>query len=142
MSRRILVVDDEKGFRDMLDWSLCGDGISVETAVDGRDAEGKIARERYALVITDISMPRMDGLKLLRVVRRSSPETPVILMTGFGTVETAVEAMKEGAADFVLKPFDMELMLARVRRLLGLGEKTGAGSRSSGEKDHVQDTHR
>jgi DNA-binding NtrC family response regulator len=126
VSRRILVVDDEPGFRRMLEWNLGRDGVQVDTAPDGREAEkmlagGQSAGDPYALVITDITMPHLDGLKLLRSVKRNAPATPVIMMTGFGTVETAVQAMKEGAADFVLKPFDLESMVARVRGILGLG---------------------
>ena len=125
--RRILVVDDETGFRDMLSWNLRGDGIEVDTAKDGLEAQRKLAEEGfgYALVLTDITMPGVDGLKLLHHIRGLAPSLPVILMTGFGTVEMAVEAMKDGATDFILKPFDVQGMIGRVRRILGLALAAG-----------------
>ncbi len=126
--RRILVVDDEPGFCAMLEWNLREDGVIVDTASDGREAEAKAASKAYALVITDITMPRMDGMKLLRSVKKTSPSVPVILMTGFGTVEMAVQAMKEGAADFVLKPFDLPGMAMRVREILGLPANVRGGA--------------
>ncbi len=118
--KRILVVDDEPGFLEMLRWNLKGEGVGVDVAADGLEAEWKLAEGEYALVLTDITMPKVDGMKLLNHVKRASPRTPVILMTGFGTVETAVQAMKDGASDFVLKPFNVDGMLARVRKILGL----------------------
>jgi DNA-binding NtrC family response regulator len=125
--RRILVVDDETGFRDMLSWNLRGDGVEVDTAKDGLEAQRKLAEEGfgYAMVLTDITMPGVDGLKLLHHIRGLAPSLPVILMTGFGTVEMAVQAMKEGATDFVLKPFDVQGMISRVRRVLGLAVAAG-----------------
>lgn len=123
MKRRVLVVDDESGFRDMLEWNLREDDVQVDTASDGRQAQAMMSQASYALVITDISMPRLDGINLLKAMRTSHPGIPVIVMTGFGTVETAVEVMKLGALDFVLKPFDLQAMVSRVRGAMGLPEK-------------------
>jgi DNA-binding NtrC family response regulator len=122
VARKVLVVDDETGFRDMLTWNLRGDGVDVDTAKDGLEAQRKLAEAAfgYSLVLTDITMPGVDGLKLLHHIRSAVPSLPVILMTGFGTVEMAVQAMKAGATDFVLKPFDVQGMISRVRRVLGL----------------------
>jgi DNA-binding NtrC family response regulator len=120
--RRILVVDDEQGFREMLMWNLKEEGVIIDTASDGEEAEKKLSLGKYALVLSDITMPRVDGLGLLRRIKTLDPLIPVILMTGFGTVETAVQAMKDGAMDFVLKPFDVGGMIRRVRRALGLSD--------------------
>lgn len=116
--RRILVVDDEPGYRDMLEWSLLRDGVRVDTARDGKEAQRRLAEAEYSLVLTDITMPGLDGLKLLNAIKKQSPALPVILMTGFGTVELAVKAMKEGADDFILKPFDVNALAGRIHDLL------------------------
>lgn len=120
MTRRVLVVDDEPGFRDMLEYNLRDQDVHVDTVADGRAAEELLKKNPYALVITDISMPQQDGLALLKLIRAKNPLLPVIVMTGFGTVETAVGVMKMGAVDFLLKPFDMQNMVARVREVLRL----------------------
>lgn len=120
MTRRVLVVDDEPGFREMLEWDLRDQDVHVDTAPDGRQAQAMLSCSEYSLVITDISMPRMDGLNLLTLIKKEKPTLPVIVMTGFGTVEAAVGAMKAGASDFILKPFDLESLSARARELMGL----------------------
>lgn len=114
----ILVVDDEPGFRDMLQWYLKGHDIHVEVAKDGAEAVDLAADGKFSLVVTDITMPRLDGLKLLEEIKRKLPGTAVIVMTGFGSVETAVHAMKSGASDFVLKPFDPEGLAKRIKEAL------------------------
>lgn len=97
--------------------SLESCGYMVETAVDGIEALQKFSRHGWDLVITDIRMPKMSGLDVLKEIRRSSPHTPVILITAYGTVNTAVEAMKEGATDFIMKPFSLEDLEAAVKRI-------------------------
>lgn len=114
----VLIVDDEPGFRDMLQWYLRARGVNAEVAVDGLDAIRRAERQPFALVITDITMPGLDGLRLLGELKRRNPRTEVILVTGFGTVETAVDAMKKGANDFLLKPYNPESLLARIRTIL------------------------
>jgi DNA-binding NtrC family response regulator len=116
--RTILVVDDEPGYRDMLEWSLRRDDVHVDTARDGQEAMRRLDQASYALVLTDITMPGVNGLKLLERVKKSNPSVPVILMTGFGSVETAVTAMKRGADDFILKPFDVNVLAERIHELL------------------------
>lgn len=120
---RVLVVDDEPGYRDMLSWELSRRCFSVETAVDGTQGEVMAAGGAFALVISDLTMPRQDGLGLLRAIRRDSPRTAVILTTGFGTVETAVEAMRQGAFNFIIKPYDIDYLVAQVKAAMNRGGK-------------------
>jgi DNA-binding NtrC family response regulator len=116
--RWVLVVDDEGGFRDMLQWYLKEHDLHVEVAKDGAEAVARAAEGKYSLVITDLTMPRLDGLKLLEEIKKMMPETAVIVITGFGTVETAVQAMRKGAFDFILKPFDLEFLIKRIKQAL------------------------
>jgi len=101
---RILVADDEPGLRAFVAEALEAEGHSVVQAADGVEAAQRLAREGFDLVITDLRMPRMDGMALLRQVRLEQPETEVLVLTAHGTIETAVEAMKLGAFDYLEKP--------------------------------------
>ncbi len=100
----ILVLDDDRGFRGLLSTILRGEGYEVEEAATLATALGLAASKQYHLVLTDLRLPDGDGLDLLRHLRETSPQTPVIVITAFGTVESAVEAMKLGAADYLGKP--------------------------------------
>ncbi|OGR83941.1 MAG: hypothetical protein A2901_06585 [Elusimicrobia bacterium RIFCSPLOWO2_01_FULL_54_10] len=118
--RTILVVDDEPGFRDMLKWHLDGiGGVDVATARDGEEAMKHAVKGNIFLVITDLTMPRLNGLELLEKIKEKNPQTEVVILTGFGSVETAVHAMKKGAADFILKPFDLKAFTKMVGKILG-----------------------
>jgi DNA-binding NtrC family response regulator len=112
----ILVVDDELGFRDVLRMELSRCGMNVETAETGKEGVERMEKKKFDVVITDITMPEMDGLKLLEQVKRIHPQTEVIVVTGFGAVETAVYAMRQGAFDFVLKPYDIDQLMNLVRK--------------------------
>ncbi|HTX66169.1 MAG TPA: sigma-54 dependent transcriptional regulator [Opitutaceae bacterium] len=101
---RILVADDEQGLRAFVAEALQDDGHVVAQAADGADAARQLARESYDLLITDLKMPRLDGMALLRQARVEQPELEVIVLTAFGTVDSAVEAMKLGAFDYLQKP--------------------------------------
>ncbi len=113
---RVLVVDDEKFIRDILADFLGLEGYFVRTASDGVSALDVLHASRFDVVISDLKMPRMGGIELLEAIPRISPNTLTIIMTGFGTVETAIEAMKRGAYDYVLKPFKMDEVIHIVRR--------------------------
>ena len=121
MKQRILIVDDEPqmlaGMRDVLEHS----GYGVETAASGIEAAGRLKETRvpFDLVVTDMKMPRFSGLDLIRQLRRDHPATDSVLVTAYGTVESAVAAMKMGASDYLMKPFNAELLLDVVRRTLG-----------------------
>jgi len=113
---RVLVVDDEKFIRDILADFLGMEGYYVRTAEDGSSAVTELARTSYDMVISDLKMPKMGGLELLKEVSRVHPDTLTVIMTGFGTVETAIDAMKRGAYDYILKPFKVEEIVHIVQR--------------------------
>ncbi|HYQ41619.1 MAG TPA: response regulator, partial [Polyangiaceae bacterium] len=113
---RVLVVDDEKFIRDIIADFLGMEGYIVRTAEDGVSATNELERARYDMVISDLKMPKMGGLDLLREVARTHPDTLTVIMTGFGTVETAIDAMKRGAYDYILKPFKVEEIVHIVQR--------------------------
>lgn len=115
---RILVVDDQEMMRDSLAATLAREGHEVVAANDGPVAVGKLTGGRFDLMITDLKMPRMTGIELLQEAKRLRPEMPVIMMTAFATVNTAVEAMKLGAYDYIQKPFDGEEIKLLVERTL------------------------
>ena len=119
----ILIVDDEQNMRVALFEALSRNGHDVAVAENGQMALEMIARHPPDLVVTDIKMPGMDGLELLRQVKALRPELPVVIMTGFATVDTAVEAMKQGAFDYLLKPFPVEVIEETVARVFALASK-------------------
>src|ERR1700712_4737215 len=116
---RILVVDDQEMMRDSLAATLVREGHEVIAAGDGAAAVARLqSPARFDLVISDLKMPKMTGIELLAEVKRLRPELPVVLMTAFATVQTAVEAMKLGAYDYIQKPFDGEEIKLLVDRTL------------------------
>ncbi|MFO8072614.1 MAG: sigma-54 dependent transcriptional regulator [Polyangia bacterium] len=119
MAQRVLVVDDEEGIRSFLAEVLAGEGHEVAVAADGREALALFGRQSFHLMITDLKMPGMDGMELFRRAAEIAPETEVIVLTAHGTVETAVEAMKLGAADYLTKPLSGpdELRIVSARAL-------------------------
>jgi len=113
---KVLVVDDEVVIREILADFLTMEGFYVRTAEDGGSALVELSRDRFDLVLSDLKMPNMGGLELLSAIRKHTPHVVTIIMTGFGTVETAIEAMKQGAYDYVLKPFKVEEVVHTIRR--------------------------
>jgi DNA-binding NtrC family response regulator len=116
--QRILVVDDDFAMRTALAESLESCGFEVEMAEDGVVALQKFRKGGFALVITDLRTPRMTGLELLRSVKKTAPHIPVMIVSAYGTVQNAVEAMKEGAEEFLLKPFSLEELETKVKNVL------------------------
>ena len=114
----ILIVDDEQSYRQLLSLVFDGDGHNIRTASNGREALEMLAAEPADVVISDVKMPDMDGIEMLRAVRETQPDLGVILMTAFASVETAREAFKLGADDFIQKPFDVEELKLIVRKTL------------------------
>src|SRR6266487_282432 len=114
----ILVVDDERGLCAGVQEALKREGYVVDAANDARTALQLIGERLYNLVLTDMKMPELSGLQLLKEARQKSRDTLFILMTAFGTVESAVEAMKEGAYDYLSKPLDMQRLRALVLKAL------------------------
>lgn len=115
---RILVADDERVIREILTEFLTLEGFSVNTVEDGEKALTELRLRPYDLLITDLKMPRLSGLQLLEKIESERLGVLTVLMTGFGTVETAIEAMKKGAYDYLLKPFKMEEVVHVVERAL------------------------
>ncbi len=117
-SMKILVVDDEASVRDTIRRGLSQiGGFNVEVAQSGREAVQKIEKDIFDLVLTDLKMPEMDGLELLKAVKGTRPEIMVILMTAYGSIQTAVEAMKTGADDYITKPIDFNELLIHVSKV-------------------------
>nr|MBS0019031.1 sigma-54-dependent Fis family transcriptional regulator [Gammaproteobacteria bacterium] len=114
MSSTILVVEDDAGLREALCDTLSLSGFSILAAEDGEQALITLDQQDVGLVITDVQMNRLDGLNLLRRVKAQRPELPVLLMTAFGSISQAVDAMREGAVDYLVKPFEAEVLLAKV----------------------------
>lgn len=115
---RILVVDDERVIREILAEFLTLEGFTVDTVEDGEKALTELRLRPYDLVISDLKMPKISGLQLLQRVAEENLGVLVVIMTGFGTVESAIEAMKKGAYDYVLKPFKVEEVIHVVQRAL------------------------
>jgi response regulator RpfG family c-di-GMP phosphodiesterase len=113
---RVLIVDDEKFIRDILADFLGMEGYHVRTAEDGAAALSELNHAHYDLVISDLKMPRMGGIELLEAIGTAAPNALTVIMTGFGTVETAIDAMKRGAYDYILKPFKVEEVIHVVQR--------------------------
>ena len=110
----ILVVDDEKNYLLVMETLLTGAGYEVLTIDSGEEALELVRRNDLDLIITDMKMPRMSGIELMEQLKKVYPDLPVIMMTAYGTVEKAVEAMKKGAFDYILKPFKNEELLLTV----------------------------
>ncbi len=115
---KILVVDDEKSLREVMSIMLKRAGYDVTEASDGEQAIGQVNKEIYDLVITDLRMPKADGIEVLKAVKSSSPETVVLVVTAFGTADSAVEAMKQGAYDYLTKPFQVDEVQLIIRNAL------------------------
>jgi DNA-binding NtrC family response regulator len=119
MSESVLIVDDEPDMLQLLKRSLEPDlKCEVETAASAQVALGMLAASHFDLVLADIKMPGMNGLELLELIKRDYPDLTVIMMTAYGHIEMAVEAMKSGAYDFITKPFDHDAMLLRLEKAL------------------------
>jgi DNA-binding NtrC family response regulator len=116
MKKRILVVEDEEKLRRVIELQLASTGFEVDKAAAAEEALRIV--DRADLVLTDLKLPNMDGLQFLSLIRRQNAQVPVVMMTAFGSVETAVEAMKAGATDFLLKPFSLDHLMQVVYKAL------------------------
>jgi two-component system response regulator PilR (NtrC family) len=118
MADRILVVDDEKIIRESISFILKKEGYSVSEAVNGKTAYEKLLNESFDLIITDLEMPEMKGIELLDHAIHINPESMVVIITAYGSLETAIAALRNGASDYILKPIEFDELLVKVRRLL------------------------
>ena len=111
----ILIIDDEKAIRKTLSEILSYEGYKIEEASDGEEGLKKFRDKAYDVVLCDIKMPKLDGLEFLDKAREANPDVPVIMISGHGTIETAVEAVKKGAYDYISKPPDLNRLLITIR---------------------------
>ncbi len=118
MSHRILVVDDEASHRKMIEAVLSAEGYEVAQAEDGREAISAIEYRFYDLIIMDVRMPNVDGIEALQKIKHISPDIPIIIMTAYASVGTAVEALKSGAYDYLIKPLDIDELKILVDKAL------------------------
>jgi DNA-binding response OmpR family regulator len=129
-SASVLIIDDEKNIRLTLSMALEQPGISVDTASTGTEALEKLAEKSYEVILLDLRLPDLDGMEILRHIAEMRPEIKVIVITAYGSIDLAVEAMKLGAVDFLPKPFDTTDVREMVRRV---------SDRESLEKQQGQD---
>lgn len=122
----VLVVEDEPGIVDFLERGLQGEGFEVSVALDGLDAERIGVSRSFDVVVLDVMLPGQDGLAVLRALRDAKPGLPVILLTARGEVEDRVCGLESGASDYVVKPFSLAELVARIRAQLRVAEQAGA----------------
>jgi two-component system response regulator PilR (NtrC family) len=118
MAARILIADDEKPIRDSLKMVLEDEGYSTDVVGDGEEALEKIKSDKFDIVITDIKMPKLDGIQLLEQASKISPETFFVIMTAYASVNTAIDALRQGAYDYLIKPVEFDDLIIRIKRLL------------------------
>jgi len=118
MAQSILIIDDEKAIRKALSEILTFEGFVVDEAIDGAEGAKKIKENNYDCILCDIKMPKMDGIEVLQIAREERPDTPFIVISGHGNLETAVDAVKKGAYDYISKPPDLNRLLITVRNAM------------------------
>lgn len=114
--KSVLVVDDELLIRDLLYDFFQEKGLKVSVADSGATALEKLAKQTFDVLVVDLKMPAMDGLELIREVRKKNIKTPAVIITGFPSLETALEALRERVYDYVIKPFNVNQLFATVRK--------------------------
>jgi DNA-binding NtrC family response regulator len=133
MAESILIVDDEDIIRESLSFVLNREGYRIQEAPNGRVAADMIKNETFDLVLTDLEMPEMKGIELLEHVTRFSPETLVVIITAYGSIDTAIAALRKGAVDYVLKPVEFDELLIKLKRILANRQLTLENSLLRGE---------
>jgi len=116
MSIRVLLVDDEKEFVDLLGERMTARGMEVNTTTSAADALRITEDQSFDAIVLDLMMPEMDGIQVLKTLKAKHPELQVILLTGHGSIEKGVEAMRQGAMDFIEKPADLEVLTEKIRK--------------------------
>ena len=115
---KILIVDDEEGIREILSRYLSKQGYAVVTAQNGKEGIETFKKEEFDLVISDIRMPEMDGVAFLNLIKKSDPDVEVIMVTAYETMESAIESLRKGAYDYIIKPFSIEKIAITVEKAL------------------------
>jgi len=116
MSEKVLLVDDEKDFLEAMSERMKARDMEVTTASSAKEALEKIEQETFDAIVLDFQMPEMDGMEALKSIKAKRPESQIILLTGYATIEKGVEAMKVGASDFLEKPADLELLSKKIKQ--------------------------
>ena len=116
--KKILVIDDEQIILDSVNKILRAEAFEVDPAISSREGLERAMSRNYDLVLTDIRMPEIGGMRILRDIKRAKPALPVVIFTGYATVQSAVQAMKLGASDYIEKPFTPEMLLSTVKKVL------------------------
>ncbi|HQK74818.1 MAG TPA: response regulator, partial [Candidatus Hydrogenedentes bacterium] len=122
---RMLVVDDEPGIRQVLETAFTDRGLAVTTASNGDKAIELLTEQQFDVVITDLKMPGRDGMAVLRAAKEAAIDAGIIVITAYGTLETAVEAMRLGAFDYIAKPFKLQEIELKVDKILGRRKESG-----------------
>jgi DNA-binding NtrC family response regulator len=122
--KKALVIDDEQIVLDSVGTLLRDEGFDVDVCLSGRKGLDWAIERKYDVILTDIRMPDIGGIRVLRDVKRIHPSLPVIMITGYASVDSAVQAMKLGAADYIEKPFEPEQLISSVNRALGVSPET------------------
>lgn len=148
MPQTILIIDDEKAIRRTLSDILGFEGFAIDEAADGAEGIKKIKDNNYDCILCDIKMPKMDGMEVLTAAREEKPDTPFIMISGHGNIETAVEAVKKGAFDFISKPPDLNRLLITIRNAMDkkslvtetkqLRKRISRGAEMIGESEGMQ----
>jgi len=115
MNAKVLIVDDEKEFLEVMEARLSARGMKVATSMSAKEALAKIEKKPFDAIIMDFQMPGMDGIEALKTIKEKKPELQIILLTGHASVKRGVEAMKEGALDFLEKPADLDELTERIK---------------------------
>ncbi len=134
--KSVLIVDDEKNIRLTLSQALEALELHIDTAINGEEALGKLEGRHFGLILLDLKMPGMDGMEVLRRVRQMRPDIKVVIITAHGTIESATEAMKLGAVDFIQKPFSPKEIRDLVTKVLDRDKI--AGEKAKGYEQHVE----
>lgn len=116
MSEKVLLVDDEKDFLEAMSERMRARDMEVTTASSAREAFDIMEKETFDAIVLDFQMPEMDGMEALKSIKAKRPESQIILLTGYATVEKGIEAMKKGATDFLEKPADLEVLAKKIKQ--------------------------
>ena len=123
-SKRILIVDDDKQIRELLSFDIAHSGYIVDTAVDGQEGLKKALENNYDLILLDVMMPKINGYEVCKNIRIAHPDVPILMLTAKGTIEDKTEGFDCGADDYLIKPFEIQEVLLRIRALLRRGDNS------------------